>query len=355
MPDNLGALIRHSSFDLDDLSGSSIDSDSDDNAVSRGFSSRAFSEESDDEAAIKAEFEGGASTWIKPRTVRENDPKFDMILNGSFPNLKIKREPGHQSSSRRPPSDLHDGPTDQYLSRTQLRKLNKRKEKLAKVAKKQERNQQQESAAHLKTALAQSRGSLTPKVIAFLHRENKSIRNFVLDSRSPESTMLTPMPGAVRRVVFRLAAQYRVLGKTQGSGSKKVVMVYRTQQSAVPDSWESLVAKVVNGEEGRLKGNLFMEGPRMGRDGREKGAKKGKKKAGMKGAPGAPSHAAVPRAGDVVGSSAAPIGTGNVGHKMLMAMGWKPGSGLGVEGGGGIVNPVDVMVRGKRSGLGNEV
>ena len=58
--------------------------------------------------------------------------------------------------------------------------------------------------------------------------------------------------------------------------------------------------------------------------------------------------------GSKVGASASLISSENVGHKMLRMMGWKPGQGLGVEGGDreGIVDPIAAIVRGKRRGLG---
>jgi hypothetical protein len=57
--------------------------------------------------------------------------------------------------------------------------------------------------------------------------------------------------------------------------------------------------------------------------------------------------------GRVVGDKASPIGQENRGHKLMMKMGWKEGSGLGLES-MGIVAPIEVLVRSKRSGLGVE-
>ena len=57
--------------------------------------------------------------------------------------------------------------------------------------------------------------------------------------------------------------------------------------------------------------------------------------------------------GTVVGEKALPISEDNKGHKMLLAMGWKKGEGLGIENSGSS-SFIEVKVRSKRGGLGGE-
>lgn len=59
-----------------------------------------------------------------------------------------------------------------------------------------------------------------------------------------------------------------------------------------------------------------------------------------------------PKIGSVVGQKAEPICTSNIGHKMLLKMGWKTGDSLGLSSEKGVVSAIDVVIRGKRSGLG---
>lgn len=55
-------------------------------------------------------------------------------------------------------------------------------------------------------------------------------------------------------------------------------------------------------------------------------------------------------AGAVVGAGAAAVGEENVGHRLLVGMGWS-GGGLGREG-EGIVEPLQAFLRHSRAGLG---
>jgi G-patch domain len=68
---------------------------------------------------------------------------------------------------------------------------------------------------------------------------------------------------------------------------------------------------------------------------------------------GGPNDAAKPRMGDVVGDRAKPLTDSNLGHRMLMKMGWTPGVALGAEA-NGILDPITATIRSKRGGLGGE-
>ncbi|RKO93796.1 hypothetical protein BDK51DRAFT_5893, partial [Blyttiomyces helicus] len=150
---------------------------------------------------------------------------------------------------------------------------------------------------------------------------------------------LTPCPGAIRALVFQMAARYHVLPKTRGSGKRKILTIFRTGRSFVPLDWEQIADDVAEKNGERLKGNLSRAGPTAAR-----APKRGK-------VPGAPDQAAKPKIGTIVGQNAAPIGETNVGHRMLLAMGWSVGSSLGVQSSAS-ATPIEVVIRGKRTGLG---
>lgn len=60
---------------------------------------------------------------------------------------------------------------------------------------------------------------------------------------------------------------------------------------------------------------------------------------------------AQPKIGDIIGGGSNAISSANLGHKMLRMMGWKPGDTLGSSA-AGILEPIQVVVRARRTGLG---
>ena len=56
--------------------------------------------------------------------------------------------------------------------------------------------------------------------------------------------------------------------------------------------------------------------------------------------------------GEIVGGSADPIPESNIGNRMLQNLGWKPGTGLGADG-GGLMTPVMAVKRSGRHGIGS--
>ncbi|GME92702.1 unnamed protein product [Ambrosiozyma monospora] len=55
--------------------------------------------------------------------------------------------------------------------------------------------------------------------------------------------------------------------------------------------------------------------------------------------------------GDVVGANATAIGQNNIGHKLLLKMGWVKGEALGPEGNKGIVEPIEAKVKKTKLGI----
>ena len=76
---------------------------------------------------------------------------------------------------------------------------------------------------------------------------------------------------------------------------------------------------------------------------------------GKKGKAGGKPKAKTPdsklQTGDIIGQNAKAISQTNLGHKMLLSMGWNPGQGLGT--GEGQVEPVKVVFKAERRGLGH--
>ncbi|KAJ3296025.1 squalene synthetase-like protein [Borealophlyctis nickersoniae] len=293
---------------------------------------------SDEEDAIRAEFEGGRSTWEDGGATRASEAKFHMILRSEFGGAKGRGVGADNIPFEKP-------------GKAKRRKMAKEAVRAKRAEKADAAISRAEAGRRLQTSLAKSKGNTTPAIAAFLKRENKAMRDFVLDPNMPPSTILSPMPGAVRRIVQSLAVRYHLKPKTRGAGKRKVTVMFRTGQSSVPANWADLVDIALEREGGRFSAPT--SSPPQG-NGQRKGKGKGGKKEtkGRKGPPGEADTSARPRIGDVVGSSAAPIGSGNIGHRMMLSMGWSVGQGLGAEG-AGIVNPVEVLVRSKRSGLGN--
>ncbi|KAI8914525.1 G-patch domain-containing protein [Gorgonomyces haynaldii] len=149
-----------------------------------------------------------------------------------------------------------------------------------------------------------------------------------------DATLLPPMPSNVRQTVLFLLQQYGLNSSLRGSGDKKILNVYRTKRTHIPPQWKQLDKVAMEKFKGKRNAHFMPKStpPKT---------------------PKAPDNAARPKLGDIVGEKASPIAESNIGHKMLAAMGWTPGQGLGASG-AGIVDPVAAIVRSKRGGLGGE-
>ncbi|KAJ3333036.1 hypothetical protein HDU76_011989 [Blyttiomyces sp. JEL0837] len=163
--------------------------------------------------------------------------------------------------------------------------------------------------------------------------------------------ILPPMPSAFRRLIKVISQQYNLTTKTRGSGISKCLILSRTRQTRVPENWRKLVDTVLQqGSNGLVFGNTRLGG-------------RGKKK---RKPPGNPDLRGMPKPGELVGENAAPLSEENKGHRMMLAMGWSPGQGLGsasasgsgsgsvTEEGGPLIDPIAVMIRPRRLGLGSE-
>ncbi|KAG9305943.1 hypothetical protein G9A89_016596 [Geosiphon pyriformis] len=197
---------------------------------------------------------------------------------------------------------------------------------------------------------------------------NKAIRNFITNQKI-NSLHMQPYAPATRRWIHILAKKYKLKSQSIGTGITRYTILEKTPNSFLPKDPTEIdilvnqgrmqmvaVATNLNGQEkSRLKDLIkrelsrkekVMEPKEKVKEPKEKVKKKGKgplvKALGV-GGPGL-------KHGSVVGGSAAPLASDNLGHRMLSKMGWKEGSTLGQS--GGITQPIETVFRLRRTGLG---
>lgn len=232
--------------------------------------------------------------------------------------------------------------TTQLASKSARRKAEKKCKRDRRSQLRQNENNRMDSASKLAKHLKQPASKASKGINAFLESTNMQIKKFVAQNNG-ESTVLPPMPGALRKLVVVLAKEYRVTPKTRGSGKHKSLILFRTGLSLIPDNWAQLpfiISKVDPDSNSKIRSSSFVKNHDV---------KKGKTSKQR----GVSNDAAKPRTGDVVGVRAKPLGEHNMGHKMMLAMGWKAGDALGAEA-NGTTEPIQVMIRSKRAGLGTE-
>ena len=130
----------------------------------------------------------------------------------------------------------------------------------------------------------------------------------------------------------------RYVGKTMGKGNHKTIILYRTSMTRIPANWNALVDLI-------LKSGIPGEKIPPRKDKNSSKKVKASKEVRTQ------QDKSRLQSGDVVGQGVKPISQTNLGHKMLMTMGWSPGQGLGA--GEGLVEPVQVKYKSERRGLGS--
>ncbi|KAN0065616.1 squalene synthetase-like protein [Thecaphora frezii] len=151
---------------------------------------------------------------------------------------------------------------------------------------------------------------------------------------------LPPMDKRSRAQVHMLADAYTLKSKSKGKGNHRFPTLIKTSRSGLVVD-QRKVRRILLGHAGASFG---IEGSMKG--GQRYGGG-GKKSVGATGGGGmAPRN----REGEEVGWGAEKIGADNIGHRLLAAMGWTEGSGIGVS--GGISDPVSATVKVSKGGLG---
>ncbi len=174
---------------------------------------------------------------------------------------------------------------------------------------------------------------------------NQQIQHF-LSERGRNTMRCQPMDKFARAEVHALAAAYNLQSKSKGKGRDRFPTLIKTSKSGLDVDYRK-VKRIVYSNAGATFGND------AGRsDFKDKGRnKKGKGSGGAGGMYGV-GGGTVPknREGEEVGFGADKIGADNIGHKLLAAMGWTEGSGIGSS--QGMANPVSATVKTSRGGLG---
>ncbi|KAJ3026817.1 UNVERIFIED_CONTAM: hypothetical protein HDU68_005003 [Siphonaria sp. JEL0065] len=353
-------------------------------------------DDEDGDESRTSPFIGGKSKWNKSLTssapsTAAKAAKFNQIHNGSF--KKRSSERGSLALHGESDSDDDDSYgvslTGQQLSKSARKKQAKRDRKNKRDKDRELREALKQEQARIAHTVAKKKAAdaIDAEIARILHKVNKTVYEFMLPRNSDVPALTLPaMPGAIRRLVKDMAPHYALTVTLRGTHGDKQLVLHRNKKSHAPNDWQSVVEKVLS-----KKGNKILKGNTWS------GKKNGKKQ--RRGPPGAPDDRTAPRPGDVVGEGAAPIAEDNLGHKMMLMMGWTPGNALGassmpstnvandetvaigsmgsvglgnVFGGGGLgfaassadadesssgfklTEPISVTVRAKRRGLGAE-
>ncbi|KAI8805762.1 hypothetical protein BJ742DRAFT_819091 [Cladochytrium replicatum] len=352
-------------------------------------------------------FVGSRSSWsdhnhsgedVDSKSASESDESFRDILNGTFtgtskpdnssatPEAAISKSRRRKElrelrsakrESRKKRKEQLDVDADRNLEIVLNRSLPQRGS-----GKQVRREKLMAVAAHLpKRAL-----STSPQVRSLLEEQNRQFRKFVQDAiatlldaddgrLSMSDLFLEPMPSPLRKLCRELAECYNLRVRTNGSKAHKLLVVSITAGSFVPPNSESLVENILGPlilKERQYRSTHLLDDDGIAKQKREdssKSKRRGKKasdsgvrrsRSSQNGLSRDSSEPGKPRVGSVVGESAKPIGEDNVGHRMMLLMGWKPGSALGKPAASesdlaneGITHPVKVVIRDKRAGLGH--
>ncbi|KXN82020.1 G-patch and R3H domain-containing protein C30B4.02c [Leucoagaricus sp. SymC.cos] len=162
--------------------------------------------------------------------------------------------------------------------------------------------------------------NLSPNRIIDLTTLIQQIRRFISDLNGPHQMSLPPANKETRKNIHELAAAFNLKSASKGQGRARYTTLTKTSKTGEGRVDEFKVGKIA-----RRAGGM---------------------ESGRKGRGGVPKH----REGDKVGASAPKIGEGNVGFKMLAAMGWAEGDRIGLS--GGLEAPLVAIIKHSKLGLG---
>ncbi|SPO22795.1 uncharacterized protein UTRI_01473 [Ustilago trichophora] len=175
---------------------------------------------------------------------------------------------------------------------------------------------------------------------------NQQIQHF-LSEKGRNTMRCQPMDKFARAEVHALAAAYNLQSKSKGKGRDRFPTLIKTSKSGLNVDYRK-VKRIVYSNAGATFGNDAGRSDFKDKGRNKKGGKGGGGGGGMYGVGGG----TVPKNkdGEEVGFGADRIGADNIGHKLLAAMGWTEGSGIGSS--QGMANPVSATVKTSRGGLG---
>lgn len=205
--------------------------------------------------------------------------------------------------------------------------LSKRTQKVLKRTEKKERR------ANLK-ALADDDGPVNGDIVAppdSFSSISLMIDEFLLDE-GKTTLSLPPMLKHDRAMVHNMADAYALKSKSRGKGKERFPILYKTSKTGSRVD-RSRIRRLERTPFGRMDDAKF-----------DRAQTKGHVRIN------APEVAPRNREGAQVGSNAKRITEDNIGHRLLLSMGWQSGSGLGQS--SGIAEPVTATIKVTRSGLG---
>ncbi|KAF9436358.1 hypothetical protein BGZ76_004182 [Entomortierella beljakovae] len=190
---------------------------------------------------------------------------------------------------------------------------------------------------------------------------NRRIEDFVKDVSLPY-LQLEPMKTALRRRVHLLSTQYGLESESIGAGRNRAAVLLRSKTTMLPTNPGKVQEILTQNDrvvkqkaiefrrtmERSQRGGYHNRGGGQMLDRNQRGGYRNRGEAGSR----RPQGDAVAN-GTVVGATAAPISTENIGHRLLSKMGWTPGDGLGASG-SGITKPIEAVMKRSRRGLGHE-
>lgn len=170
---------------------------------------------------------------------------------------------------------------------------------------------------------------------------NRDIKEFVRHEDVGEQMELDPHPSPIRRFIHELAHMYGLSSKSEGAGVERHCVLVKGERTRLPRDLRRLDKFLERAQKASqyIYRSESVKGKKDPTAGTEKSNRKGRPVARV--APGA-----------VIGAEAAPIEEGNIGNRMLRKLGWSPGQGLG-SAKSGRTDPVEVVYKGNRSGLGH--
>ncbi|KAF9116192.1 hypothetical protein BGX27_004299 [Mortierella sp. AM989] len=173
---------------------------------------------------------------------------------------------------------------------------------------------------------------------------NRMVEEFV-KGRDTQSLQLPHMKTALRRRVHLLSTHYGLRSESVGSGKRRFTVLMKTDHTKLPKNSDK-VQTILSQSDREVK-QIAVEFRQM----HDRGYRGGQRYR-SEGGPKRPPVVTITN-GTVVGATAAPISTENVGHRLLAKMGWTPGGGLGASG-SGITQPIEAVMKRTRRGLGHE-
>ncbi|CAO3625174.1 unnamed protein product [Cunninghamella blakesleeana] len=207
-----------------------------------------------------------------------------------------------------------------------------------------------------------------------LRKIDSRLQDFIMDDQI-QSLHFAPMPKNSRRQLHLLATAYNLKSHSTGSGTSRTPIVTKTDRTFLPpdrryierfieeaqstlNSQSNILSKHRmdnnnnnNNNHGRRRNNKSNNAFSSSSNKRDRKKDKGQKSFDKNKQNNNDNSFGKSTHGTVVASDAAPIDENNVGHRLLAAMGWRQGTGLGTTN-DGITAPIEAVIRGNRRGLG---